>query len=65
MADRSDIEAIVLQACRDDGARAVLDKLMELMTPAAAKLWLDGNDPHLGVACEKVKYPTLRFCRAS
>lgn len=50
MTDRSDIEAIVLQACRDDGAQAVVDKLLELMSPVAALLWLGGNDAHLGGA---------------
>ncbi len=50
MTDRSGIEALVLQACRDEGARRVIDKLLDLMAPAAALLWLHGSDPHLGGA---------------
>jgi hypothetical protein len=47
---RSDLEAIVLNACRDAGGAAVIDKMLELMVPAAALLWLEGNDAHLGGA---------------
>jgi hypothetical protein len=48
MTGRADVEAIVLQACRDEGARTVIDRLLDLMVPAAAILWLHGSEPHLG-----------------
>lgn len=44
------MEASVKQACRDEGAQAVADKLLELMPPAAAMLWLKGYDGQLGGA---------------
>lgn len=50
MTDRAAVEALVMQACHDEGAQAVVDKVLELMSPAAAKLWLKGYDGHLGGA---------------
>lgn len=44
------VEEAVKQACRDEGAQTVADKLLELMTPGAAMLWLKGNDGQLGGA---------------
>lgn len=48
MTDPFHIYAIVLQACRDEGARTVAEKLLDLMVPAAAMAWLEGNNAHLG-----------------
>lgn len=39
-----------MHACHDEGAQAVTDKVLELMSPNAAKLWLEGHDGHLGGA---------------
>ena len=50
MVSRSDVERTVLQTCHDDESQALVDKLLELMTPRTALLWLKGNDPHLGGA---------------
>lgn len=50
MAERAEIETIVKQACRDEGAQTVVDTLLELMSPAAALLWLESCDGHLGGA---------------
>jgi hypothetical protein len=41
LVNRSDVETITLQACRDDGGPDVADKLLELMAPAVATLWLE------------------------
>lgn len=50
MADDSSIRAAVKEACRDEGAQAVADKLLDLMAPGAAGLWLQGSEGHLGGA---------------
>jgi hypothetical protein len=50
MVNRSEIETAVLKACRDDGGPYVVDKLLELMAPAVATLWLEGQNAHLGGA---------------
>lgn len=50
MSERADIEALIMLACQDEGAQAVAGKVLELMAPNAAKLWLEGHDGHLGGA---------------
>ncbi|WP_454810621.1 hypothetical protein [Paenarthrobacter nitroguajacolicus] len=39
MTDRAAEEALTMQACHDQSARADVDKLPELMSPAAVKLY--------------------------
>jgi hypothetical protein len=50
MSTRTAVEAVVKAACRDGSAQAVANKLLGLMSPAAAMLWLNGYDGHLGGA---------------
>ncbi|MBT2546764.1 hypothetical protein [Arthrobacter sp. ISL-65] len=50
MSTRTAVEAVVKEACRDGGAQAVANKLLGLMSPAAAMLWLNGYDGQLGGA---------------
>lgn len=50
MTNRVDVETAVAKACRDDQASAVTDRLLRLMSPGAALLWLKGQDAHLGGA---------------
>lgn len=50
MTSRADVEASVLQACRGEGAQTVTNRLLTVMAPAAAMLWLKGSNQHLGGA---------------
>ncbi|MDQ0619222.1 hypothetical protein [Arthrobacter globiformis] len=48
MSDQAVVEATAKEACRDEGAQAVADKLLELMSPTTAMMWLKGYEGHLG-----------------
>jgi hypothetical protein len=50
MTNRAGVAELVKRACRDEGAQAVAVKLLGLMSSAAAMLWLEGQEGHLGGA---------------
>lgn len=50
MSTRTAVDAVGKEACRDGGGKAVANKLLGLMSPAAAMLWLHGYNGQLGGA---------------
>lgn len=49
MTGPEDVEAVVTRAAGPEG-RTVVPRLLSLMTPEAALLWLEGSEPFFGGA---------------